>query len=275
MEIVLTSVHVEYQDAARHFSSEVLGFTITQDYSVGEFSWLTVVTLSDPDGVELLLRPNANPIWSTYQKARFDSSISATAFGPTCRPNTNGNLINISQQVDSRNSRRRTPGWGHPTSPSVGSSGRQQFAHEGVDPAFDLVDDRPDLIDAPAGRVVERPVDRALSGIHRTGVTAAHGDNHVGQAAHLVGERLGEFLPGVETTLSKEGDDRRIELGRRLGASRVHVNTAIGLVVEQHPGGHTPSRIVRAEKQHDRPVTHGASLSFDASTRCGTTTSAA
>ena len=128
MKIILTSVYVEDQDMPRIFYTEVLGFVVKQDYPVGEFNWLTVVDPARPDGVELLLQPNANPISWTYQQAKFEAGIGATVFGvddvqaeferltglgvrftqpPTPMgpvisavfDDTCGNLINISQKV--------------------------------------------------------------------------------------------------------------------------------------------------------------------------------
>ena len=53
------------------------------DVPVGEFKWLTVVSPDDPDGTELLLEPNENPVAREYQKGIFDQGIPATAFGVT------------------------------------------------------------------------------------------------------------------------------------------------------------------------------------------------
>ena len=48
---------------------------------VGEHKWLTVVSPDDPDGPELLLEPNENPVAQTYQKGIFDQGIPAASFG--------------------------------------------------------------------------------------------------------------------------------------------------------------------------------------------------
>ena len=40
--------------------------------SIGKFKWLTVVSPEDPDGVEVLLEPNNNPVAETYQKEIFE-----------------------------------------------------------------------------------------------------------------------------------------------------------------------------------------------------------
>lgn len=61
MKIRLTSVHVDDQQKALHFYTEVLGFVKKADVSNGPFRWLTVASAEDPDGGELQLALNANP----------------------------------------------------------------------------------------------------------------------------------------------------------------------------------------------------------------------
>ncbi|MYD52437.1 MAG: VOC family protein, partial [Dehalococcoidia bacterium] len=53
------------------------------DVPVGEFKWLTVVSPDDPDGTELLLEPNENPVAQEYQKGIFDQGIPAASFSVT------------------------------------------------------------------------------------------------------------------------------------------------------------------------------------------------
>ena len=81
MKIVLTSVFVEDQDEALKFYTETLGFVKKHDVPVGEFKWLTVVSPEDPDGTELLLEPNDNPVAQAYQKGLFEQGIPAASFG--------------------------------------------------------------------------------------------------------------------------------------------------------------------------------------------------
>lgn len=82
LRIRLTSVMVEDQDRARRFYTEVLGFAIKQDQPLGEFSWLTVTTADEPEGVELLLEPMGGLVEAAgYQKAMHQAGIPATAFG--------------------------------------------------------------------------------------------------------------------------------------------------------------------------------------------------
>ena len=80
MKIKLTSIHVDDQERALRFYTEVLGFVKKTDVSAGEYRWLTVVSPEEPDGAELLLEPNDNPAAKTYQQALFDQKISAAMF---------------------------------------------------------------------------------------------------------------------------------------------------------------------------------------------------
>jgi predicted enzyme related to lactoylglutathione lyase len=81
MKIIYSSVFVDDQEKALVFYTEKLGFVKKFDVPVGEFRWLTVVSPSDQNGVELLLEPNDNPVAKTYQKGIFDQGIPATSFG--------------------------------------------------------------------------------------------------------------------------------------------------------------------------------------------------
>ena len=83
MRITLTSVFVNDQNEALRFYTETLGFVKKHDVPVGEFKWLTVVSPDDPDGTELLLEPNENPVAQTYQKGIFDQGIPAASFAVT------------------------------------------------------------------------------------------------------------------------------------------------------------------------------------------------
>ncbi|MCY3663089.1 MAG: VOC family protein [bacterium] len=83
MRITLTGVFVGDQDEALRFYTETLGFVKKHDVPVGEFKWLTVVSPDDPDGPELLLEPNENPVAQAFQKGLFDQGIPAASFGVT------------------------------------------------------------------------------------------------------------------------------------------------------------------------------------------------
>ncbi len=83
MRITHTGVFVSDQDKALKFYTETLGFVKKHDIPIGEFKWLTVVSPDDPDGTELLLEPNDNPVSQTYQKGIFDQGIPAALFSVT------------------------------------------------------------------------------------------------------------------------------------------------------------------------------------------------
>ena len=83
MRVILTGVFVDDQDKALKFYTETLGFVLKHDVPAGEFRWITVVSPEDPDGTELLLEPNQNPVAQTYQKGIFDQGIPANSFGVT------------------------------------------------------------------------------------------------------------------------------------------------------------------------------------------------
>ena len=83
MLITHTGVFVSDQDKALKFYTETLGFVKKHDIPVGEFKWLTVVSPDDPDGTELLLEPNENPVAQAFQKGLFDQGIPAGLFSVT------------------------------------------------------------------------------------------------------------------------------------------------------------------------------------------------
>ena len=80
MKIKLTTVHVDDQDKALHFYTEVLGFVKKADFSNGPFRWLTVASAEDPDGTELQLALNDNPAAKAYQHALFQQGQPAAMF---------------------------------------------------------------------------------------------------------------------------------------------------------------------------------------------------
>jgi predicted enzyme related to lactoylglutathione lyase len=80
IKIAVTSVFVEDQAKALTFYTEVLGFEKKTDVPAGNARWLTVASPAGPDGVELLLEPNGNPIAKTYQQGIFEAGIPATTF---------------------------------------------------------------------------------------------------------------------------------------------------------------------------------------------------
>ena len=81
LKIQLTSVLVDDQQKALKFYTEILGFVKKRDIPIGKDRWLTVVSPSEPAGVELVLEPNGFPPAKTYQKALLEAGIPAAAFG--------------------------------------------------------------------------------------------------------------------------------------------------------------------------------------------------
>ena len=71
MKIKLTTIHVDDQEKALHFYTDVLGFVKKADVSQGSYRWLTVVSAEDPEGTELQLAAATNPAARTYQQALF------------------------------------------------------------------------------------------------------------------------------------------------------------------------------------------------------------
>lgn len=80
MKIKVTSIVVNDQDKALKFYTEKLGFIKKNDIPLGEYKWLTVVSPDEPEGVELLLEPNAFEPAQVYYKALYDAGIPATMF---------------------------------------------------------------------------------------------------------------------------------------------------------------------------------------------------
>ena len=78
--IGVTSVFVEDQNKTLDFYTEVLSFEKKQDIPLGEARRLTVISPAAPDGVELLLEPNPNPIAKTYQQGLYEAGTPTTTF---------------------------------------------------------------------------------------------------------------------------------------------------------------------------------------------------
>lgn len=78
--INVTSVLVDDQTKALSFYTDVLGFVAKTDVPLGEYRWLTVVGAQEPDGVELLLEPDAHPAAKAYKQALVEDGIPFTSF---------------------------------------------------------------------------------------------------------------------------------------------------------------------------------------------------
>jgi predicted enzyme related to lactoylglutathione lyase len=80
MKIKLTTVHVDDQDKALRFYTEVLGFVKKADYSNGPYRWLTVASAEEPDGTELQLAPSSSSAAKAWQQAQFQQNQPAAMF---------------------------------------------------------------------------------------------------------------------------------------------------------------------------------------------------
>jgi catechol 2,3-dioxygenase-like lactoylglutathione lyase family enzyme len=81
MRINVTSVLVDDQDKALAFYTDVLGFVKKTDIPLGGGAkWLTVVSPDAPDGVELLLEPDAHPAARPFKEALVEDGIPFTSF---------------------------------------------------------------------------------------------------------------------------------------------------------------------------------------------------
>ena len=80
MRINLTSVLVDDQAKALAFYTDVLGFVKKTEIPLGEARWLTVVSPEAPDGVELVLEPDAHPAAKQFKAALMSDGIPWTSF---------------------------------------------------------------------------------------------------------------------------------------------------------------------------------------------------
>ena len=80
MIINVTSVLVDDQQKALDFYTNTLGFVKKKDIPLGTHSWLTVVSPSFPDGVELLLEPDEHPAAKVFKAALVEDGIPFTSF---------------------------------------------------------------------------------------------------------------------------------------------------------------------------------------------------
>jgi catechol 2,3-dioxygenase-like lactoylglutathione lyase family enzyme len=71
---------VNDQARAHAFYTEKLGFVTKNDFPMGEYRWLTVVSPAAPDEVELALEPTGYPFAVTFQRELYEHGIPITAF---------------------------------------------------------------------------------------------------------------------------------------------------------------------------------------------------
>lgn len=80
MKMYIKSVIVNDQQKALAFYTKTLGFIVKHNIPMGEFSWITLVSSEEPDGVELGIEPNQHPASRTFQAALMADGIPWTAF---------------------------------------------------------------------------------------------------------------------------------------------------------------------------------------------------
>ena len=82
MKIKLTSVPIDDYDKALKFYTDMMGFVKKRDIPLGEGArWITVVSLEEPDGTELLLEPNSGyPAMKALKESLVQDGIPFTAF---------------------------------------------------------------------------------------------------------------------------------------------------------------------------------------------------
>lgn len=78
--ISLSSIFVNDQRRARGFYTDVLGFDLGVDKTIGPDTWLTVVSDDEPDGVQLRLEPTVGTAGRSHQAMLFSQGIPATSF---------------------------------------------------------------------------------------------------------------------------------------------------------------------------------------------------
>ena len=84
MKIKLSSVLVDDQEKALNFYTEKLGFIKKLDIPMGESRWLTLVSPDEPEGTEISLEPDSNPLLAgkaiEFKQKLKESKIPWTAY---------------------------------------------------------------------------------------------------------------------------------------------------------------------------------------------------
>ena len=84
MKIKLASIMVDDQEKALKFYTEKLGFQVKIDMPIGDARWITLVSPEDPDGTEIPLEPDANPMLEgaaiEFKRALKEKGIPYTAY---------------------------------------------------------------------------------------------------------------------------------------------------------------------------------------------------
>jgi predicted enzyme related to lactoylglutathione lyase len=80
MQIKVTNIYVSDQETALAFYTNVLGMAKKADFGNGDYRWLTVNFADDPNGVELQLAADSNPVGKAYQQGLFSQGQPAVMF---------------------------------------------------------------------------------------------------------------------------------------------------------------------------------------------------
>jgi predicted enzyme related to lactoylglutathione lyase len=80
MQIKVTNIYVSDQDKALAFYTNVLGMAKKADFGNGGYRWLTVNFPDDPNGVELQLASDSNPVGKAYQQGLYAQGQPAVMF---------------------------------------------------------------------------------------------------------------------------------------------------------------------------------------------------
>lgn len=84
MKITIASLLVDDQEKAHRFYTEKAGFATKEDIRFPEGRWITLVSPEAPEGPELALEPDANPVLNgaaiAFKAALRENGIPYTAF---------------------------------------------------------------------------------------------------------------------------------------------------------------------------------------------------
>ena len=80
MKIKLTTIYVDDQGKALDYYTRILGFVTKADFTQGPFRWLTVASVEEPDGTQLQLALNSNPVALAYQQGLRQQNQPAAMF---------------------------------------------------------------------------------------------------------------------------------------------------------------------------------------------------
>lgn len=80
MKLKIMTLYVDDLDRALSFYTEKLGFQKKTDVGAGGYRWLTVVSAEEPDGPELHLETNKNPVAKAYQHGIREQGQAAAMF---------------------------------------------------------------------------------------------------------------------------------------------------------------------------------------------------